>query len=108
MLVLDANILIRAVLGTRVFDILRTYSNVVRFVVTDVAADEARRHLPGICRKRRTDPERALAVLEGILEKIEILDAATYRDMEADAKELTSERDEDDWPTLASALALGC
>jgi len=64
MLVLDANILIRAVLGVRVLDILRTYSKVVRFAVTDVAA--------------------------------------------SDAKELISDRDDNDWPTLASALALTC
>jgi hypothetical protein len=62
MLVLDANILLRAVLGVRVLDILRIYSEVVRFTVTDVAASEAREHIPAICRKRRTDPDMALAV----------------------------------------------
>jgi hypothetical protein len=54
MLVLDANILFRPVFGVRVLDILREYSKVVHFAVTDVAAGEAREHLPAICRKRRT------------------------------------------------------
>lgn len=48
MLVLDANILIRAVLGKRVLGLLRKYSSQVAFMAPDVVFQEAREHLPGI------------------------------------------------------------
>ena len=46
MLVLDANILIRAVLWSRVLFLLRKYSNQVRFLAPDTAFEEARRTSP--------------------------------------------------------------
>ena len=46
MLVLDANILIRAVLGSRVLGLLRKYGGQVEFIAPDVAFHEAREHLP--------------------------------------------------------------
>lgn len=48
MLVLDANILIRAMLGSRVLGLLRKYAGQVEFIAPDVAFQEAREHLPGI------------------------------------------------------------
>ena len=54
MLAMDANILVRAVLGKRV-RILETYAGVVQFLVADVAVEEARSHLPGILTKRGVD-----------------------------------------------------
>jgi hypothetical protein len=55
MLAMDANILVRAVLGKRVRTILETYAGVVQFLVADVAVEEARSHLPGILTKRGVD-----------------------------------------------------
>jgi hypothetical protein len=52
MLILDANILVRGVLGRRVRGILEVYFGRIRFLVADVAVDEARRHLPRILGKR--------------------------------------------------------
>ena len=48
MIVLDANIVIRAVLGRRVRVLLEAYSDVVRFLVPDQAVAEAREHLPQV------------------------------------------------------------
>lgn len=53
MLVLDANILIRAVLGSRVLGLLRKYAGKVEFMAPDVAFREAREHLPGIPAARK-------------------------------------------------------
>ena len=61
MVILDANILIRAVLGKRVREILQTHSAKVRFFAPDTAFSEAREHLPGILRRRAVDPAAALA-----------------------------------------------
>ena len=46
MLVLDANILIRAVPGSKVLRLLTEYSGKVLFLAPDSVFDEAREHLP--------------------------------------------------------------
>ena len=53
MLVLDANILIRAVLGSRVLFLLRKYGEHVRFLAPDTAFQEARYSLPEILERVR-------------------------------------------------------
>ena len=47
MVVLDANILIRAVLGKRVREILEVHSERESLLAPDTAFAEAREHLPG-------------------------------------------------------------
>src|SRR5216684_8764995 len=52
MIVLDANILIRAVLGRRVRQLIEIYANQgVRFFAPDVAFDDAENYLPLILKK---------------------------------------------------------
>jgi hypothetical protein len=52
MIVLDANILIRAVLGQRVRQLIDTYAGQgVRFFAPDVAFDEAEEYLPPLLKK---------------------------------------------------------
>jgi predicted nucleic acid-binding protein len=65
--VLDANILIRAVLGRRVREILETHITRVRFFAPDTAFSEAREHLPEILEKRAINPQAAVSILEDIL-----------------------------------------
>jgi len=62
----DANILIRAVLGRRVREVLEAHAESVSFFIPEVA----------YC--------------------------------EAEARERLEMRDQDDWPILAAALAIGC
>lgn len=54
-LVLDANILVRAVLGRRVRQIIETHVERAAFFAPDVAIEDARRHLPEVVRKRGGD-----------------------------------------------------
>ena len=108
MVILDANILIRGVLGKRVREILETYSAGVRFFAPDTAFAEAREHLPGILVKRGIDPEAALAVLAELTVLIGCIDAEVYAPFEMAARRRLQKRDEEDWPVLAAALALGC
>jgi predicted nucleic acid-binding protein len=68
MVVLDANILIRAVLGRRVREILETHFTRTRFFAPDTAIAEAREHLPEILLKRGINPESAMTVLNELLE----------------------------------------
>jgi predicted nucleic acid-binding protein len=108
MVVLDANILIRAVLGRRVREILEAHFTRVRFFAPDAAFAEAREHLPEIFRKRGIKPEAAVAVLDELLVLIGCIDAEIYGPFEASARQRLQKRDEDDWPVLATALALEC
>ena len=104
MVILDANILIRAVLGKRVREILESHSARVRFFAPDTAFAEAREHLPGILLKRGIEPEAALAVLGELAVLIGCIDAEIYGPFETAARQRLQRRDEEDWPVLPTAL----
>ena len=108
MVILDANILIRAVLGKRVREILETHSARVRFFAPDTAFAEAREHLPGILLKRGINPEAVVAVLDELAVLIGCIDGEIYGPFENAARQRLQKRDEEDWPVLATALALEC
>ena len=61
MLVLDANILVSAVLGSRVLFLLRKYAGHVEFLAPDTAFQEAREHIPLILERRRVPVAPAMA-----------------------------------------------
>jgi predicted nucleic acid-binding protein len=108
MLVLDANILIRAVLGSRVPFLLRKYAEHVEFLAPDTAFQEAREHIPVILERRRVPVTPMMATLDLVAELVQTVESETYTRFEAVARQRIDRRDEDDWPVLASALALGC
>ena len=65
MIVLDANILIRAVLGRRVRQLVEIYSaQGVRFVAPDVAFNDAQKYLPPLLKNRGKPDVDVLASLE--------------------------------------------
>jgi predicted nucleic acid-binding protein len=108
MLVLDANILIRAVLGSRVLSLLRKYADQVEFLAPDNAFQEAREHLPEILERRNVPLAPALAMLELVATLVQTVEIEAYSRFESVARERIGRRDEDDWPILAAALALDC
>jgi predicted nucleic acid-binding protein len=79
MLVLDANILIRGVLGQRVRSLLIKYGRRIEFFSPDVVGD-----------------------------LIQIVEGNTYAAFETVSRRRLVGRDVDDWPVLATALALHC
>src|SRR5579862_2001956 len=108
MLVLDANILIRAVLGPRVLSLLRKYADQVEFLAPDSAVQEAREHLPEILERRNVPLAPALALLELVTALVQTVEIEAYSRFESVARERIDRRVEDDWPILAAALALDC
>jgi predicted nucleic acid-binding protein len=108
MLVLDANILIRAVPGSRVLGLLYKYAGQVEFMVPEVAFEEAREHLPGILAARKIPAASAMDTRDLLIRFVQMVGAETYASFETVARERIGKRDEDDWPILAAALALGC
>ncbi|MCU1237572.1 MAG: hypothetical protein JWP63_5539 [Candidatus Solibacter sp.] len=107
-LVVDANILVRGVLGRRVREVIETHCETVSFFVPEAAYVEAEENLPRLVVKRGGDPEIALAFLRYLGGLVELIGREVYEDFEAEARERLGQRDPDDWPILACALALGC
>jgi predicted nucleic acid-binding protein len=110
-IILDANILVRAVLGKRVTQLIETYAEKVDLVCPEQAFNEAEEHLPRITKKRGGDIKAQQTVLEalGQLAKfIQIIPHATFEAFEMVARERLKGRDEEDWSYLALALLLEC
>jgi predicted nucleic acid-binding protein len=107
-IVLDANILVRAVLGKRVRQIIEKHAGRVSLFVPDAAFAEAEEHLPRLAAKHGGDPEAVLVFLQQLGRLVQRVGTEVYGDLEAVARERLRSRDPDDWPILASALALDC
>lgn len=108
MLVLDANILVRSVLGKRVRFLLSKYAGQVDFVAPDTAFAEARRHLPILLSRRSMEVAAGLHVLDLVSEIVRVVEYETYARFETVAHQRMDRRDKDDWPVLACALACEC
>ena len=65
-IVLDANILIRAVLGKRERELIVNNADRVQFFSPDVAYADARKYLPALLEKRGVKSESAMAVLDAL------------------------------------------
>jgi predicted nucleic acid-binding protein len=107
-LVLDANILIRAVLGTRVRNLLIENAGAIKFFAPDSAYAEARKYLPALLKKRAVASEPAITVLDLITTLVEPMELELYENFKEAALKRIAIRDADDWPVLACAMALGC
>ena len=107
-LVLDANILIRAVLGQRVRRIFDVHAESISFFLPESSYAEAEEHLAALVVKRGGDPAKALAVLKAMAALATIVGDDLYGDFEAEARKRLGSRDPEDWPILAAALALDC
>ena len=77
-IVLDANILIRAVLGSRAQRIIIENAKSVRFFTPAVAYDDARKYLPALFEKRGIDGAVALKVLDALEAVVQPLEAELY------------------------------
>jgi predicted nucleic acid-binding protein len=107
MIVLDANILIRAVMGRRVRQLLEEYAGrEVRFVAPDVAYADAEKYLPPLLKKRGKPDADVSSSLRYLQHLVELVDRESYGAFEQEARQRLRGRDEDDWPVLATALAL--
>ncbi|HTA46806.1 MAG TPA: PIN domain-containing protein [Bryobacteraceae bacterium] len=102
----DANSLIRAVPGVRVRSLIVKYGAVVDLFAPDTAWAEAREHLPLILRKRDVPVEAGVLLLNSLEEIIQPVEFETYGSFEPVGRTRLASRDPDDWPVLATALAL--
>jgi len=107
-IVLDANILIRAVLGKRVRELIFDNVETVKFFAPDVAYVDARKYLPALLKKRGVDSDAAMRVLDGLEGIVQPIELELYQGMQQQALQRIAMRDAEDWPVLACAMTLGC
>jgi predicted nucleic acid-binding protein len=107
-LVLDANILLSAVLGFRVRFLLARYEDEVDFFAPEVCFGDALKYIPDIAVKRKSDLHVALDSLEQIADIVESVDQKLYGEYEVEARMRIVARDVNDWPIVAAALLLDC
>ena len=96
-LVLDANILIQAVLGNRVCSTIETYAEEVSFIVLKLAYSDAEQYLVALVIKRGGNPDKALALLRALAEVVNLVGAEMYSEFEYEARDRLGERDPEDW-----------
>lgn len=107
-LVLDANILLRAVFGIRVRSLLETYEDSVSFYTPDICFSDARRYIPAVAATRKFDPSAGVLILDQLARLVEIVDQSLYEEYESSARERMLSRDVTDWPIAATSLLLDC
>jgi len=105
-LVLDANIMLRGVLGTRVRALVEKYADDVSLLAPQSCVAEVHEYLPSLCAKRGWRPEVALETLDALLTGIQIVENAALAELEMEAKRRVAARDPDDWPVIALAIAI--
>jgi len=105
MILLDANILVSAVLGEQVPRVLAAaHARGVSLAVPEAQLREAARVLVEKLGFAEDDASQSLAAMAAL---VTVLPMEFYAAMESAARERLHERARSDWPLLAAALALG-
>ena len=113
-IVIDANILIRAILGRRTFSIIKENIGSVFFCTPQVCYDEVSFNLPKIAQKRNlseTEAQLNLEILNDLRKLVIPIEEDIYINNRKNALNRIGERDRKDWSILALALTLtmpGC
>jgi predicted nucleic acid-binding protein len=105
-IVLDANILLRAVLGTRVRTLIERYADTVTLLTPRSCVDEAREYLPALCIERGWSIAPVIELFDALLTSIHVVDNASLLEVEDEARRRIASRDPDDWPAVAVSIAL--
>lgn len=108
-LVVDANILIRAVLGTRAHTLIERYADRVTFFTTHEAVQDAERYIPPVLERRDGSDRTVAAALEklrALKAFFHVVSAEPLIRLEGVARRRLANRDEEDWPFIALALML--
>lgn len=107
-IVLDANILIRAVLGKKVRSLLERFSNSAQFYTPEVCFEDTQKYLPLLFEKRNLPVEDMLYTLGYVSTMMTSVPKKLYSHYEGSAKQRIESRDIDDWLIVATALLLNC
>lgn len=95
-IVIDANILIRAVFGRRVLELIVEYAADVDVVAPDVAYADARKYLPQLLKKRGLSADAAMTMLDRLETVVNVMGCEDYVAMKERALQRIAVRDADD------------
>ena len=101
-LFVDANILLRCVVGKAAFNIDELLAKGASLATTDAQAREAKQVLHHRFALTEQDAE---AQVDGVISAMEVYQVPTYRAQEAAAKARIHYKNTKDWPILAAAIA---
>src|SRR3990167_11093966 len=107
-IVLDANVLIRAILGNKVRALITENIENIDFFTPDVCIADAQKYLPLLFEKRSIPIEPALVLLRNLTPLLHIVDELVYQRAKDEAQLRIKNRDIRDWPIVATALTLNC
>jgi predicted nucleic acid-binding protein len=108
LIVLDANILIRAILGNKVRALITENIEKIDFFTPDVCIADAQKYLPLLFEKRSIPIEPALVLMDNLTPLLHIVDELVYQRAKDEAQLRIKNRDIRDWPIVATALTLNC
>lgn len=106
-IILDANILIRSILGST-YGILERYGDSCSFLTPQHCADETKKHLVLLLNKRGIDNKPALDALDSLFLIVKIIPSEAYDSYKHLALARIAHRDKDDWPLIAVAMLMDC
>jgi predicted nucleic acid-binding protein len=88
--------------------LIRKYADTAEFVEPDAVFEETREELPPILERRKIPFAPAMAILDSLRPLVNTVGRECYARFERHGRKPLVRRDEDDWPILATALAMGC
>lgn len=107
-LVIDANIIIRAIFGVRVRNLIERYCETTAFYISEANLEEAIFYAAEIGDRREIAEAVRVAALDTLLTMIQIIPNEDLRQAQERAIRRIGQRDVDDWPAVAAALVLDC
>jgi predicted nucleic acid-binding protein len=107
-LVIDANILIRAVFGQRVPQLIFSHCSQLALYVAEANHDEAVHYLAQLAPARGLAEDIWRCALNNVMACIQLVSQDELELVEEQALARIGQRDKHDWPAVAAALLLDC
>lgn len=107
-LVIDANILIRAVFGNRVRTLINDYAVDVNFYAAELNVQEAERYIEILAIKRGLSVDTCKEAFKAALSLIQTVATDAIVDLKDSALQRIQNKDPNDWPAIAAAMRLEC
>ncbi len=107
-IVIDANIMVRCILGKKVAKIMEEVEHIAHLLSPDVCFDDVKKYVPALAQKRGIPPRLIDDGLKNLEQIIDLVPPHYYEQRELEAKERLKNRDIHDWPILATALLFQC
>lgn len=105
-LVLDANIILRAVFGKKTCRLMERFDRKVQFLAADACVEEAHRHLEGIARAKGISADEPTAMLRQVLSMVQPISENSCAGLKLQSLSRIASQDPNDWPSIAVALLL--